>query len=114
MIKKLLKVGHLQGHLVCLYLNLHHYIITNACLSVHSNIYIKKTVSEKNNISIFPKSEHNLHLEGMPNLGKFLRDPRESPKITMCQEKDSGKNGSKNHESSANNFVHVYKTRKYV
>ena len=75
MIEKLLKMSHLQSHLVGLHLNPHHYIITNACFSVHNDIYIKKTMSEKNNISIFPQREPNPHFEVMPNLGKFFRDP---------------------------------------
>ena len=75
MIKNILKVGHHQGHLARLHLNLHHYIITNACLSIHRNIYIMKTMSKKNTISIFPKTKKNLHPEGMPNLSKFSRDP---------------------------------------
>ena len=52
-IEKLLKAAHLHVHLVFLYLNLHHYIITDVCFIVQSNIYIKKTISEKNHISIF-------------------------------------------------------------
>ena len=44
MIEKLLKVGHL----IVLHLDLHHYIITDTRLNVNNNIYIKKTMSEKN------------------------------------------------------------------
>ena len=73
-IQQLLQVSHLKGHFVGLNLNLHNYIITNACLSVHSNIDIKKVVIEKNRISIFPQSKQNLHPEGMPNLGEMPRD----------------------------------------
>ena len=73
MIEKLLKVGHLIG----LHLDLHHYIITDTRLNVNNNIYIKKTMSEKNKISIFPQSKQNLHPESMPDLGKFSREPRE-------------------------------------
>ena len=67
-------MSNFQGQHVGLDLNLHDNIITYACLSVHSNINIKKAVIEQNRISIFPQSKKNLHLESMQNLGEMSRD----------------------------------------
>ena len=58
----------------CLDLYLHDNIITYACLNVHSNVNIKRTMIEQNIISIFPQSKQNLHPEGMPNLSELSRD----------------------------------------
>ena len=67
-------MSNFQGHLIGLDLYLHDNIITDACLSIHSNVNIDRTMIEQNRISIFPQSKQNLHPEGMPNLSEFPRD----------------------------------------